>query len=158
MLTVSGAPLRADRIVIATGASPALPDIPGIADVPVLTSTTALELPERPESLLVIGGGYIACELAQLFARLGSKVTLVTRSCLLPETEPEVSAALTGYLRDEGITVWEGLGYREIQRTAEGVALTIDRSFSNCQASHRSVETGVYNEHQVVVPGVGRWV
>jgi mercuric reductase len=53
-------------------------------------------------------------------------VTLVTRSRLLPESEPEVSAALTGYLRDEGITVWAGLSYREIQRTSEGVALTID--------------------------------
>ena len=126
MLTVGGAPLRAGRIVIATGAAPALPDIAGITGVPVLTSTSALELPEQPESLLIIGGGYIGCELAQLFARLGSKVTLVTRSRLLPETEPEVSAALTGYLRDEGISLWAGLGYREIQRTAEGVALTID--------------------------------
>ena len=126
MLTVGGAPLRAGRIVIATGAAPSLPDIPGIADVPVLTSTSALNLPGRPESLLIIGGGYVGCELAQLFARLGSKVTLVTRSRLLPETEPEVSAALTGYLRDEGITVWAGLGYCEVQKTAEGVALAID--------------------------------
>ncbi|MFU8813842.1 MAG: mercury(II) reductase [Pseudomonadales bacterium] len=126
MLMVGGAPLRAGRIVIATGAAPALPDIPGITTVPILTSTSSLELPDRPESLLVIGGGYIGCELAQLFARLGSKVTLVTRSRLLPDTEPEVSAALTGYLRDEGITVWAGLEYREIQQTVEGVALTID--------------------------------
>lgn len=126
MLMIGGARLRADRIVIATGASPALPDIPGVASIPVLTSTTAPELPERPESLLVIGGGYVGCELAQLFARLGSKVALVTRSRLLPETEPELSAALTGYLRDEGITVWAGLSYREIQRTSEGVVLTID--------------------------------
>ena len=126
MLTVGGAPLQSGKIVLATGAAPALPDVPGIAKVPILTSTSALELPERPESLLVIGGGYIGCELAQLFARLGSKVTLVTRSRLLPESEPEVSAALTGYLRDEGITVWAGLSYREIQRTSEGVALTID--------------------------------
>ena len=126
MLMVGGAPLRAGKVVIATGAAPALPDIPGIANLPILTSTSALELHELPGSLLVIGGGYIGCELAQLFARLGSKVTLVTRSRLLPESEPEVSAALTGYLRDEGITVWAGLSYREIQRTSEGVALTID--------------------------------
>ncbi len=126
MLMVGGAPLRAGKVVIATGAAPALPDIPGIANLPILTSTSALELNELPRSLLVIGGGYIGCELAQLFARLDSKVTLVTRSRLLPESEPEVSAALTGYLRDEGITVWVGLSYREIQRISEGVALTID--------------------------------
>ncbi|MEX2480738.1 MAG: mercury(II) reductase [Gammaproteobacteria bacterium] len=125
-LLVDGVPLRAARTIIATGAAPALPDIPGISGIPLLTSTSALELPERPDSLLVIGGGYIGCELAQLFARLGARVTLVTRSRLLPETEPEVSGALTGYFRDEGITVLAGLRYREIQQTTAGVALTID--------------------------------
>src|SRR3546814_3131076 len=75
---------------------------------------------------MVIGGGYIGCELAQMFARAGARVTLVTRSRLLPEAEPEVSEALTGYLRDEGITVRTGLGYRRIDRKAEGIALTVD--------------------------------
>jgi len=125
-LLVDGEPLRTDRTIIATGAAPALPDIPGIQGISFLTSTSALELPDRPASLLVIGGGYIGCELAQLFSRLGSRVTLVTRSRLLPESEPEVSTALTGYLREEGITVWAGLAYREIQQTADGAALTIE--------------------------------
>lgn len=125
-LCVDGVPLPAAKTIIATGAAPALPDIPGINDIPFLTSTSALELSERPESLLVVGGGYIGCELAQLFERFGSQVTLVTRSRLLPEAEPEVSAALTGYLHDEGIAVRTGLRYREIQQTAAGVALTID--------------------------------
>lgn len=125
-LLVAGVPLSAGKTIIATGVSPVLPDIPGITGVPFLTSTGALELSERPESLLVIGGGYIGCELAQLFTRLGSRVTLATRSRLLPETEPEVAAALTGYIREEGIAVWTGLRYRGIQQTAEGVALTID--------------------------------
>ncbi len=102
-LIVNGDPIMAGKIIIATGSAPALPDIPGIGDVPYLTSTTALELSELPRSLLVIG--YIGCELAQMFARAGAEVTLVTRRRLLPEAEPEISAALTGYLRDEGITV-----------------------------------------------------
>jgi len=125
-LLVDGSPLRAARLVIATGAAPAVPDISGIDRVSFLTSTSALELAESPESLLVIGGGYIGCELAQLFARLGSRVTLATRSRLLPEVEPEVSDALTGYLREEGVAIWTGLTYRELQRSADGVALTID--------------------------------
>lgn len=143
-LLVDGRPLRAGRIVIATGAAPAPPDISGIAGVSYLTSTSALELPECPESLLVIGGGYIGCELAQLLARLGSKVTLVTRSRLLPESEPEVSAALTGYLCNEGIAVWAGLGYREIQQTVDGVALTIDVDgrIERLAAGHVLVATG----------------
>ena len=124
-VSVNGSTLPADKIIIATGASAALPDIPGVADIPYLTSTTALELTELPRSLLVIGGGYIGCELAQMFARAGAEVTLVTRSRLLPEAEPEVSAALTGYLCDEGITIRAGLAYRRIERTGRGVELTV---------------------------------
>jgi mercuric reductase len=123
---VDGDAVLADKVLIATGASPSVPDIPGVRDVAYLTSTTALELSELPRSLMVIGGGYIGCELAQMFARAGTRVTLVTRRRLLPEAEPEVSQALTGYLRDEGITVRTGLGYRRIDRGAEGIALTID--------------------------------
>jgi len=93
--------------------------------LPVLTSTTALELTERPPTLLIIGGGYIGCELAQMFARMGTAVTLVTRSRLLPEAEPEVSEALTAYLRDEGVTVRAGVFYRRIARCVEGVVLTV---------------------------------
>jgi len=125
-LQVNGKSLHADKIIIATGASPALPEIAGIEDVSYLTSTSALELTELPRSLLVIGGGYIGCELAQMFARAGVTVTLVTRRRLLPEAEPELSEALTGFLRDEGIAVRTGLAYRRIARRDDGVALTIE--------------------------------
>ena len=122
---VDGSTIPAGRIIIATGSSPAVPDIPGIADIPYLTSTTALELKALPRSLLVIGGGYIGCELAQMFARAGAAVTLVTRRRLLPEAEPEISAALADYLHDEGITVMTGLAYRGIARAGDGVELAI---------------------------------
>ena len=113
--------------IIATGARPAVPAIPGLVTVPYLTSTTALELEELPSSLLVIGGGYIGAELAQMFARAGVKVTLVCRSRLLPEAEPEISAALTGYFEDEGITVVSGIAYRAIRKIDGGVSLTVTR-------------------------------
>jgi len=67
-VAVNGSALGADKVIITTGASPALPPIPGIEAVPHLTSTTALELDRLPRSLLVIGGGYIGCELGQMFA------------------------------------------------------------------------------------------
>lgn len=124
---VNGSAIRADKIIIATGASPALPDILGVADLPYLTSTTALELTELPRSLLVIGGGYIGCELAQMFARVGVAVTLVTRSRPLPESEPEIAEALTRYLTDDGVTVRGHLAYRGIERADGGVALTIEK-------------------------------
>jgi mercuric reductase len=124
---VNGSVLTAGKVIIVTGASPALPDIPGATDVPYLTSTTALELTALPKSLLVIGGGYIGCELAQMFARSGVVVTLVTRNRLLPEAEPEIAEALTGYLEDDGVVVHTGLAYRSIERARGGVTLTIEK-------------------------------
>jgi len=115
----------AERVVITTGASPAIPPIPGISDVPYLTSTTALALDRLPRSLLVIGGGVIGCELGQMFARFGVAVTIVCRSHLLPGFEPEVVATLTGYLRAEGIAVRCGLSYQRIRRDAAGIALDV---------------------------------
>jgi mercuric reductase len=125
-VTVDGDPIKAGKVIVATGASAGLPAIPGIETVPCLTSTTALELEELPKSLLIIGGGYIGCELGQMFARAGVKVTIATRRRLLPEAEPEISYALTGYLGDEGIAVRDGLSYREIRQTPDGAALTVE--------------------------------
>jgi mercury(II) reductase len=122
---VDGKPIAADKIIIATGARPAVPVIPGIEAVPYLTSTTAFELEELPTSLLVIGGGYIGAELAQMFARAGVRVTLVCRSRLLPRAEPEISAALTGFFCDERIRVVSGIAYRSIRPSKAGVTLTI---------------------------------
>jgi mercury(II) reductase len=119
--------ISAGKIIIATGARPAAPTIPGIESVPYLTSTTALDLDELPRSLVVVGGGYIGAELAQMFARAGVKVTLVCRSRLLPEAEPEIGAALTGYFAEEEIEVVSGITYRAIRKTESGVALEIAR-------------------------------
>ncbi len=117
--------IKAGKIVVATGTSAVAPNIVGMEDTPYLTSTEALELKELPKSLLVIGGGYIGCELAQMFGRLGVEVTIVCRSRLLPETEPEISAALTDYLQDEGIAVRDGLAYHSIGRTGDGISLNV---------------------------------
>src|SRR5262249_62066452 len=74
---VGGNIVKAGKVIIPTGAAPSLPPIPGMADVPHLTSTTALEIDRLPTSLLAIGGGYIGCDLAQMFARAGVQVTNV---------------------------------------------------------------------------------
>lgn len=125
---VNGARIPAGKIIIATGARPAAPALPGIETVPYLTSTTALDLEKLARSLLVIGGGYIGAELAQMFARAGVKVTLVCRSRILPEAEPEIGMALTGYFEEEGISIVSGLAYRGIRKTENGVALGIVRN------------------------------
>jgi len=91
--------------LVATGSRPTLPMIDGLRQVDYLTSTTAMELEEVPKTLLVLGGGYVAMELAQLFARLGSKVTMLVRSRLASREEPEASQALLEVFADEGIRV-----------------------------------------------------
>ncbi|MGK7222543.1 MULTISPECIES: mercury(II) reductase [Kocuria] len=97
--------VRAAHYLVATGSTPIVPDIEGLEQVKYLTSTTAMELEEVPESLLIIGGGYVAMEQAQLFARLGSAVTMVVRSRLAAHEEPEVSRTLMGVFAEEGIRV-----------------------------------------------------
>jgi len=124
-VAVDGKQVKAGKVIIATGAAPALPSIPGVEAIPYLTSTTALELERLPKSLLVIGGGYIGCEIGQLYARAGVKVTIVFRSRLLPEAEPEIGAALTRYFEAEGVGVRGGLAYRDIRHGPAGVALSV---------------------------------
>jgi len=104
-LEVDGTVLRAAAFVVATGAEPAVPDLPGLHGVDYLTSTTAMELAELPASLVVIGGGYVGMEQAQLFAHLGSQVSLVGR--LAPQAEPEVADSLRAVFADDGIIVVE---------------------------------------------------
>lgn len=97
--------VAAEHYLVATGSTPWAPPIVGLDQVNYLTSTTAMELTEVPESLLVLGGGYVALEQAQLFARLGSKVTMLVRSRLASREEPEASDALQEVFADEGIRV-----------------------------------------------------
>ena len=121
---VNGTRCHPQKVILATGASAALPPINGIQSVPVLDSTRALELETLPESMLIIGGGVIGCELGQMFARAGVTVTICCRSRLLPGTEPEVSAALTHHLRQEGVVVCEGVDYQHIEQVGKVIKLT----------------------------------
>ncbi len=105
-LAVDGQELSAGKFLLATGSTPLVPPIPGLADAGYLTSTTAMELDRLPESLLVIGGNYIGLEMGQLFADLGTRVTIVeTLERLAPTEEPEVSAWITRVIAEQGIEV-----------------------------------------------------
>lgn len=105
-LAIAGESFRADKILIATGTRPAHPPIPGLEDSEVWDSTRALAADALPRELVVLGGRYIALELGQMFARLGSRVTIVQRSeRILPDEDPDVADALAGFLRAEGIEI-----------------------------------------------------
>ncbi len=94
-----------DRALIATGASPSIPDVPGLGETPYWTSTEALAAGETPEHLVVYGGSVVALELAQAFLRLGSRVTLLARSTLMSREDPLIGEALQEILEREGMQV-----------------------------------------------------
>src|SRR5260370_589033 len=117
-----------------TCAVPAIRQWPGLSDVPYLTSDFlssaddpwGTELREQPRSLLILGGGYIALELGQMFARFGTQVTLITRgSTILSGYEPEIAEALTEILQEEGLRIVTGAQVRGVERSGEGVALSL---------------------------------
>ena len=110
-------------MLIATGSSPLIPAITGLAETPyltsdLLTSQEEMELTEFPRSLLILGGGYIALELGQMFARFGTQVTLVTRGkSILSSYEPELVETLTEILREEGLRIVTGAQVRGLRRS-----------------------------------------
>jgi len=96
VLEVGGERITAERIVIAAGSRPRVPDIDGLADVPSITSDEALRLPRQPRRLIILGGGYIAAELAHFFGALGTEVTIVHRGPrLLRQEDDDVAARFT---------------------------------------------------------------
>src|SRR5262249_5984475 len=124
-VVVNGSVLKPRKVIITTGARPAVPPIPGIEAIDYLTSTSALDLKVLPRSLLVVGGGFVGAELAQMFARAGVRVTIVCRSRLLPRAEPAVGEALSRYFREEGITLNCGVAYEFCRRDDRGVELCV---------------------------------
>lgn len=96
--------LRFSRAVIATGGRPTIPDLPGLASVPCFTNETIFDLTERPDRLLVIGGGPIGCELAQAFARCGTQVTMINRAPhVLPRESVAAAAIVARHLQADGV-------------------------------------------------------
>ena len=106
-LMVDGRRLTARRIIIAAGSTAAVPPIPGLDKVRYLTNTTIFELKQRPDHLLIVGGGPIGLELADAFAGLGSRVTIVEAATIAGKEDPELVAGLRDGLVARGITVLE---------------------------------------------------
>jgi pyruvate/2-oxoglutarate dehydrogenase complex dihydrolipoamide dehydrogenase (E3) component len=116
--------LAAERFVIATGGDPAVPPIPGLAELPYLTNETVFGLERLPRRLVVLGGGAVGLELAQAFRRFGSEVAVVEQlDRLLPREEPEAGALVAGALAAEGIEL--RLGARVVAARREGAELVL---------------------------------
>lgn len=121
--------IRPRAVLLATGARPAVPAIPGLTDVPYLTSTTALELEQVPASLVILGAGYVALELGQAFQRLGTTVTVLQRRPrLLPDLDERLATGLHQRLAAEGMCFLLGTTVQRVERTDGGVRVVALRA------------------------------
>jgi len=129
---VQGRKIQGGKILIATGSAPHIPPIPCLAEAGVMTSTEAFAMTELPEKLIVLGGRYIALEIAQMFSRLGSEVTILQRSPrILPDEAPELTEALTDYLTEEGITIQTNVALKSARREGNEIILSTEINGSN---------------------------
>ena len=120
-LKVGDKQVSAENIFLVTGSRPMIPPIRGIADVDYLTSDNVWEMRRQPRSILIVGGGLIACELAHFFSAMGTETTILSRSPrLLKGAEPEVSEVLTANLRQR-MHVETGIEAKEAHKRGEGV-------------------------------------
>lgn len=143
-----------DRCLIATGASPAVPPIPGLKDSPYWTSTEALVSETIPPRLAVIGSSVVALELAQAFARLGSKVTILARNTLFFHEDPAIGEAVTTAFRAEGIEVLENTQAHEI--TYANDAFVLFTTGGEVRANKLLVATGrVHNTRGLALDRAG---
>lgn len=109
--------ITGNRFLIATGSSPYIPPISGLNNVDYLTSSTALELKSLPASMIILGGRYIALELAQMFQRMGTEVTILQRNNrILPTEDPDLTDELTKHLTNEGMKIITGATHRLVLR------------------------------------------
>ena len=112
---VDGINLDGKKFVIATGSSPQIPSIPGIEKVDYITNVEALSLREKPSSMIIIGGRALGLEFAQMYAHMGTQVTVLQRSeRIVPEEEPEISEALRHYLEEEGVRIRTGVQVKKV--------------------------------------------
>jgi pyruvate/2-oxoglutarate dehydrogenase complex dihydrolipoamide dehydrogenase (E3) component len=144
-LSVGGATLRFKRAVIATGARAVLPPVPGLADVGALTNETVFDLTTLPEELIVLGAGPIGCELAQSFARFGSRVTVVDQAPrILPRDDADAAAVVHAAMTRDGVRFELGVQVLGVQRDGARITLSLARD----GATHR-----VSGTHLLVAAG-----
>ena len=137
-LQVGDRRITGDQIVIAAGARSFIPDLPGIHDVPFHTSDTIMRIPRLPEHLVVLGGGFIANEMAHVFGALGSKVTMITRGHRLLQAEDHDIAQRITECAAERFDLALATTVHQVRRHGDGIALDI-----TCMGGDRTVEGDV---------------
>ncbi|WP_242926934.1 mercury(II) reductase [Pontibacter vulgaris] len=143
-ITVNGETYKGIKIAIATGSTTDIPPIEGLSDVAFLTSDTLFDLEEQPDSLIIVGGGYIGLEIAQLYNRLGTKVTVVVRDRILKVETEDITDELTKHLRAEGVEIKTGATIQRVWQEGSAVKaeLVSNGQSQTIKASHLVIATG----------------
>jgi len=142
---VNGERLAAPQIFINVGGRAAVPDMPGLQDVPYMTNTEMVALETLPTHLIVVGGSYIGLEFAQMYRRFGAQVTVVERmDRLIPREDHDVSAGVREILEAEGVTVLTGAEHVAFHKHPNGIAVSLDDAdaIPAIVGSHVLVATG----------------
>jgi pyruvate/2-oxoglutarate dehydrogenase complex dihydrolipoamide dehydrogenase (E3) component len=136
--------IRAERIFINTGARPRIPALPGLEVAGFLDSTTIMELDEVPDHLIVLGGGFVGMEFAQMFRRFGSDVTIVDKAPrFAPGEDDDVSDGIVEILRDDGILVLPGVSATRVDRDAQGrLRVQLEGRAGSVSGSHILIAAG----------------
>jgi pyruvate/2-oxoglutarate dehydrogenase complex dihydrolipoamide dehydrogenase (E3) component len=137
--------LTAETVVLDVGARPAIPDIAGLEDVSYLTSTSIMELDHVPDHLVVLGGGFIGLEFAQMFRRFGSRVTVCEQAPrLAPREDPDVCGAIAEILEEDGIEVVLSARAKAVEGAGGAIRLRLDTAdgHRNLEGSHLLVAAG----------------
>ena len=132
--------IQARRFVIATGSSPFVPPIPGLDDVKVYTNEDIFDLRDRPDHLIIIGGGPIGMEMAQAHVRLGSKVTVIEGATAMGKDDPEMAAIVLDNLRAEGVEILEGAQAEKI--SGKGKKITVHTPKGDITGTHLLMAVG----------------
>lgn len=128
-IEVDGEVIRTDKVVIAAGATTTVPEVAGLREAGFITNIEAVDLPTLPASLAIIGGGVVAIEFAQIFARFGSRVTVMASADqILPREEPELTEILRRVLTDEGIRFETGVRVNRVETGPDGKRVSGDRN------------------------------
>jgi pyruvate/2-oxoglutarate dehydrogenase complex dihydrolipoamide dehydrogenase (E3) component len=146
-----GIEIKARRVVIATGSSPVVPPIPGLADVPYLTNETIFDLTEFPRHLVVIGAGAVGIELAQAFRRLGADVTVIEAAVPLAKNDPECVDVVLDQLERDGVVIRAGATVTQVTHQAGKIQVRIQ--VATRQSSLASGDETIEGTHLLVATG-----
>jgi pyruvate/2-oxoglutarate dehydrogenase complex dihydrolipoamide dehydrogenase (E3) component len=144
-IDVNGQKIRAKKFVIATGSVPFIPPISGLMDVPYLTNETIFNLTTLPDHIIIIGGGPIGCEMSQAFCHLGAKVTVITRSTIMPRDDVDIVDIARKRLINDGIDVYEETDIKHIVKNGSVIQIDIE--------TKNNVKRSIIGSHLLVATG-----